>query len=278
VVFSDVGLRKRDMRLLLELSSKTNFTITIHYNYYIQGLLYKSISPKLAQILHDYGFPIEKRRFKLFTFSRILSEYRIGNGDMITFAPPFRLIVSSPMNEFIEEIAEELMRKESVEICSQNVSLNSVEVSDISIDRDRLRIRMLSPVTIYSTLLRGDGKKKTYYYTPFEKEFSRLISENARKKFRAFYEREPGGSLKTLPLNRYPRTHGEIQLTPLNVNKSNEKIVSYKGTVIKGWTGIYELSGDPELMKLVYDAGLGGKNPQGFGCFEVLGRKKESED
>lgn len=263
MVFSDVDLRKRDMRLLLELSSEKNLTIPIHYNYHIQSFLYNSISPKLAQILHDHGFPIENRRFKLFTFSRILSEYRIGNGDRITFAPPFRLIVSSPMNEFIEEIAEELIRRESVEICSQNVSLNSIEVSDISIDRDKLKIKMLSPVTIYSTLLRRDGKKKTYYYTPFEKEFSRLISENARKKFKAFYEEKPTG---------------EIRLTPLNVNKSNEKIVSYKGTVIKGWTGIYELSGDPELMKLTYDAGLGGKNPQGFGCFELLGRKNPEDD
>ncbi len=69
------------MRLLIELNSEKDLVIPIHYNYYIQGLLYKSISPKLAQILHDHGFPIEKRRFKLFTFSRILGEYRIGNGD-----------------------------------------------------------------------------------------------------------------------------------------------------------------------------------------------------
>jgi CRISPR-associated endoribonuclease Cas6 len=158
------------MRLFVELSSGKDFVIPIHYNYYIQGLLYKSISPKLAQLLHDYGFPLEKRRVKLFTFSRVLGEYRIGNGDKIRFAPPLRLIVSSPMKEFIEEIAEELIRKESVEICSQRVSLNSVEVSDLSINRDKLKIKMLSPVTIYSTLLRRDGKKKTYYYTSFEKQ------------------------------------------------------------------------------------------------------------
>jgi CRISPR-associated endoribonuclease Cas6 len=262
------------MRLLLELHSEKDLVIPIQYNYYIQSLLYKSISPKLTQILHDYGFPLEKRRFKLFTFSRIFGQYQINkNEDKITFNSPFKFFVSSPMKEFIEEIAEELIRRESVEIFSQRVSLNSVEVSDLSIDRDKLKIKMLSPVTIYSTLLRRDGKKKTYYYTPFEKEFSRLISENARKKFRAFYGKKPGGSLKTLPLDRYPRPHGDIQLTPLDVNKSNEKIISYKGTVIKGWTGIYELSGDPELMKLTYDAGLGGKNSQGFGCFEISGRK-----
>ncbi|MER3447660.1 MAG: CRISPR-associated endoribonuclease Cas6 [Candidatus Dadabacteria bacterium] len=254
------------MRLLLELSSGSNFTIPIHYNHHIQSFIYNSISPKLAAILHDYGFPLEKRRFRLFTFSRILGEYQINKDkEKIVFSSPFRFIVSSVMKEFIEEIAEELIRRESVEILSQRVSLSSIEVSDLSIDRDRLGIKMLSPITIYSTLSRANGKKKTYYYTPFEREFSQLVSENARKKFRAFYEKEP---------------NGEIHLTPLNVNTSNQKIVSYKGTVIKGWMGIYELSGDPKLMKLVYDTGLGGKNPQGFGCFEILGRRdlKDDED
>jgi len=252
------------MRLLLELSSEKDFIIPIHYNHHIQSLLYSSISPKLAEILHNYGFPLEKRRFRLFTFSRILGEYQINKDkEKIVFSSPFRFVVSSVMKEFIEEIAEELMRRESVEILSQRVSLSSIEVSDLSIDRDRLGIKMLSPVTIYSTLSRADGRKKTYYYTPFEKEFSQLISENSRKKFRAFYEREPDG---------------EIHLTPLNVNMSNQKIISYKNTVIKGWMGIYELSGSPELMKLVYDTGLGGKNSQGFGCFEILGRRNPEDD
>lgn len=256
-------MRRESIRLLLELASEKHSIIPIHYNYHIQSFLYNSISPKLAQILHDHGFPIGKRKFKLFTFSRLLGEYRLDrNKEKIVFFSPFRLIVSSVMREFIEEVAEELMRKESVKILSQKVSLNSVEVSDLSVNQDKLKIKMLSPITMYSTLSRADGKKKTYYYTPFEREFSQLISENARKKFRAFYEKEP---------------NGDIQLTPLNVNKSNEKIISYKGTVIKGWMGIYELSGDKELMKLVYDAGLGGKNAQGFGCFEVLGISQQSE-
>lgn len=247
------------MRLTVEFSSDREFEIPIHYNHFIQGFIYNSISPKLAQILHDQGFPLEKRKFKLFTYSRILGKFNSNDHKgTITFISPFRLIVSSVMNVFIQEIGEELLRKEILRIASNLVSVSSVEVSDFPINEEKIRIKMLSPVTIYSTLSSSSGRKKTYYYNPFEKEFSQLLSENAKKKFKAFYNKD---------------SRGEIKLIGQNLSNKYEKIISYKGTVIKGWMGIYELSGDRELMKIVYDTGLGGKNPQGFGCFEILGRK-----
>lgn len=230
--------------------------VPVNYNHLVQAIIYDSISSKLARKLHDRGFSIGKRKFRLFTFSRILGDYTLDKeNDCIVFTPPFGLVVNSVMNEFIEELAVELLRKKFVRIASHRVSLASAEVADTTIDRDKIRIRMLSPVTIYSTLSHPDGRKKTYYYSPYETEFRQLISENVVKKFRAYFSRAPQGS---------------ISLTPLKVNPSNQKIVLYKGTIIKGWTGIYELSGDPELMKMAYDAGLGGKNSQGFGCFEVV--------
>ncbi|MBC7262393.1 MAG: CRISPR-associated endoribonuclease Cas6, partial [Chloroflexi bacterium] len=49
-----------------------------------------------------------------------------------------------------------------------------------------------------------------------------------------------------------------------------EAIVLFKGTVIKGWTGLYELNLPEPYFSLAYDAGLGAKNPQGFGMVEVV--------
>lgn len=244
------------MRLLLEFNSDKDFIVSNDYNYQVQGFLYKAISPKLARVLHDKGFQTGKRNFKLFTFSRFLGDYKIDKAaGGIRFSSPFRLVVNSVLSEFIEELAEELLRREAIVIAGQRISLVSAEVAGSDIEEDKIRIRMLSPATIYSTLSHPDGRKRTYYYSPFENEFSHLVSENVRKKFKAYY-------------NKTPRGH--IGLVPLKVSPGNQKIVLYKGTVIKGWTGIYELSGDRELMKMAYDAGLGGKNSQGFGCFEVI--------
>ncbi|MEM4658075.1 MAG: CRISPR-associated endoribonuclease Cas6 [Candidatus Methanosuratincola sp.] len=241
----------------MQFVSDKPLTVPITYNHLIQGLLYNSITHALADILHNMGFAYERRRFKLFTFSRILGNYEIDKEKgSIIFTSPFRIVVSSLSKEFIEQITEELLRRESIIINSQRTHLDSAELSEHPIKQRSIRIRMLSPVTIYSTLSAKDGRRKTYYYAPFEREFSRLTSENAAKKYKAFYKKN---------------SVGELSIVPLDVDKGNEKIVTYKNTVIKGWTGIYELSGDPGLMKVVYDAGLGGKNSQGFGCFEIIG-------
>jgi CRISPR-associated endoribonuclease Cas6 len=36
---------------------------------------------------------------------------------------------------------------------------------------------------------------------------------------------------------------------------------------------IYQIHGKPELISLAYDTGLGSKNSQGFGMFEILLKK-----
>ena len=250
------------MRVALEFQSKGSLRLPIQHNHLIQGFIYGSISPRLAEILHNEGFEANNRKFKLFTFSRIIGNYKIDEkNNSVTFSSPFKLIISSALNQFIEELGNEMLTKEDLKIGRNNVKVNSIEISKPDFKENKIKIKALSPITIYSTLKKADGKKKTYYYSPFEKEFSQLISENARKKFVAFYKNK----------NKVIEPKGDIKLTPLKVNPNNQKIINYKGTIIKGWMGVYELSGDKELIKLTHDTGLGGKNSQGFGCFEVVG-------
>ena len=235
----------------------------IHHNYIIQAFVYNLISSNLAKMLHDKGFEINNRKFKLFTFSRLQGNFKIDKrSNTIIFHPPFTLTISSALDQFIEELANEVLANKNLRIGKTTVKINSIEVPTAELS-EKNKIKMLSPATIYSTLKKADGKKKTYYYSPFEKEFSELISQNAKKKIRAFRSGDQNGSEIIEP-------EAKIELTPLNVTTRNEKIINYKGTIIKGWTGIYELSGNRKLIKLVYDTGLGGKNSQGFGCFDVI--------
>lgn len=101
--------------------------------------------------------------------------------------------------------------------------------------KDNVIIKMLSPVTIYSTLLTLDGKKKTYYYNPKESEFSDLIAKNVYKKYIAFYQIEPQDP--------------NFKIAQQSESRLEEKKIKYKSFIIKGWMGKFKLTASKELLK-----------------------------
>ena len=245
------------MRLTVTVETSGEASIPLNYNYLLSSLIYDNL-PERAAFLHENGFPYEKRKFKLFTFSRLKGKYSLKDRNMI-FNGKLDFVFSTVINDTASDFAKSIIGKESVRLGSAELKTVSVYVHEEPEFSDHMFIRTLSPITIYSTLLTPDGKKKTYYYSPYEKEFSALIDKNLRKKYLAIKKNENGGS----PLHISP------------MGRQREVIIDFKGTIVKGWMGTYELEGNAELAKLAYDAGIGGKNSEGFGCFEVIRRDEE---
>ncbi|HSH36183.1 hypothetical protein, partial [Schnuerera sp.] len=52
--------------------------LPIQYNHMVQGMIYKLLDDELANFLHGEGFQNKKRRFKMFTFSRIKGNYTLN--------------------------------------------------------------------------------------------------------------------------------------------------------------------------------------------------------
>ena len=263
------------MRIEIVFRHDRSLILPIHYNKIIQGFLYNSISDELADKLHNEGYPYEKRQFKLFTFSRILGRYRLNKWDgTIEFSSPSKLIVSSPVERFVQELGNEFLRSGLLHLGQNEVSVEQVNIQLMPVFSEKMRIRMLSPITIYSTLKKADGSSKTYYYSPFESEFSELLEANLKKKASIISEYNDCsvtvasslcGDIAKNKIDEYSFT-----IEPTRVRNNDQKILTYKGFVIKCWMGEYKIIGSPQLYRVAYDAGLGGKNSQGFGCFEVI--------
>jgi len=238
-------------------SEKGVIVLPINYQRQLQAFIYKSVSPKLAKFLHEKGFKYEKRKFKLFTFSRIFGKYKIiQDKKKIEFKTPVSFYLSTIYPVIAEEFTENLVKSENLKLGRASIMLSSVEVFMKKINKDSVKIKMLSPAVVYSTLKKSDGSKKTYYYSPFEKEFSELAEKNIMKKYFSYYGHMP--------------TTEKFKIKPLKVSeKKNLVITFFKGTVIKGWTGIYELESSPELLEFSYCTGIGSKNSQGFGMWEI---------
>ncbi len=239
------------MRVLLRLENKMELEMPYQYNHMVESSIYNSISQALADYLHTYGFISGSRSFKLFTFSRLLGNYRHISSGLI-FTGDISLLISSPIKRFILELANGVLRRGTFFLGTRKLVLERIYFPN----RPKLNVMhrgfTLSPITVYSTMYAPDGSKKTYYYSPYEKEFSRLISDNARRKLSILSKR---------------KIIHDLQFKPIRMK---ETVVIYKGTVIKGWHGYFQLEGPKSLIDVTYDAGLGSKNSEGFGMYEIV--------
>ncbi|HQG81978.1 MAG: CRISPR-associated endoribonuclease Cas6 [Caldisericia bacterium] len=231
--------------------------LPMHYNYVLQALIYRTFSPLLASKLHNQGYVFENRRFKLFTFSRILEKGIKHSKSELLFKRSISFYFSSAIDDIVCDLGEGCFKGMEFNLSGQKVFVSRIEVLTLPAFEEKILIRMLAPLTIYSTFEDGNGNKKTHYYAPGEINFSELLENNAIKKFSTI---QADLNYDNLQLSVKP-----IKVSP----ERNLQVVRFKNTTIQGWTGIYELFGSRELITVTYEAGLGGKNPEGFGMWEL---------
>lgn len=230
-------------------------TLPIHYNHMVQAMIYNSLDEDIAHFLHDKGFIHGKRSFKMFAFSRLMGKYYIDKKEgKITFIGPVSLIVTSPYSNFCNSLANGLLLKSNIRLGTSKVQVTDISLEKDLIDDEKIKIRTLSPIVVYSTLLRPNGRKYTCYFEPGEKDFDEIMENNLRKKYKAFYETNA--------------PDGNISITPLRQPKLS--IINYKNTTIKGYSGKFILSGPASLLQIAVESGLGSKNSQGFGCVRLV--------
>lgn len=229
-------------------------TLPVQYNILIQGLIYRHLGSHLAQTIHDRGIVDGKRHLRMFSFSRLLARGQV-DGQHIRFTGTAGLVVTSPWAEFLETLAVRIAQASTIRLGPAEFFVESVEVVRDDPYAPVAVVEALSPITVYSTLFTSDGRRKTYYYSPFEPEFERLLLQNLVRKARAWYGETP--SLEGAAVR------------PVRVRAQDQRILLYKGTVIKGWLGLYEMRLPEPLYRMALDAGLGAKNSQGLGCIEL---------
>jgi len=246
------------MRITIEFSADKEIKLPVHYNYILQGFLYKNLSDKdYRNFLHQTGYFLKNKQFKLFTYSRLLGRFKMYREEgKIVFFPPFKLVISSAVEQFITDLAETLIKSDFNFMGNQRAEIASISVHKELVPSDKVQIKMLSPMVAYSTVVE-EGKKRTEYHSPWKEKFVEIAKNNLLAKHEIIYGVRPAND--------------EFKIIP-NGNQEHKfaRIINYKGTYIKAYAGIYWLIGNPDLIKVAYDTGLGSKNSQGFGCWEVV--------
>ncbi len=227
--------------------------LPLHYNELVQGMLYKSLPPALGSYLHNIGFFHQKRKFKLFTFSKLFSPRFKREGRAIIYQNPVTLYIASAMEDITQNWSSAFLKNETIKLGQNDLQLESIEVLPKPAVKEEFMVRTLSPIVVKRTF-EEDGKKVYRFYTPKEREFAELLKSNIAKKYTIL----TGKEVRDFDF--------EIRL----IDRFRIAPIKYKNFTIRGVEGRFFIKTDPEIFTKVYDAGLGVQNSQGFGMVEVL--------
>lgn len=260
------------MRLTLTLRAlggREEFTVPLTYNEFVQAAIYNMLPPDFSSFLHNTGYIFAKRVFRFFTFSRLLGRYELlRDRGCIRFRGPVRLVVVSPLQEMVDAIHGRLLREGTLRLGVEMLELTEVASAVQTVEDSHLWVHTLSPITVYSTMLRPDGRKYTVYFDPHESAFSEAIRENLRRKL--MVARDALGATVDVPLD-------PLDFEILPVGRIQKSVVTYKGVSVQAFSGRFQLQGPPAILSWALEFGLGSKNSQGFGCIEPLPRQVRRE-
>lgn len=235
------------MQLKVYINLNKNLTIPINYSHILQGIIYSALSNDLhyQKMLHDIGQ--NESKFKLFTFSSLCGKHSISN-KQITFWGNIFLEIRCVDSYFIFLIYEYL-KTHGITFGKENFSVN-LKLENNIIRENSINIKMNSPIC----LSKKTENDKTIYLSPQDEDFEQYINNNFYKKYMSYYNTTPSS---------------DVEITSTYISYSDKVVTTLKNIYITAWKGNYILNGSPDYLTFLYNCGLGNRNSQGFGLFEI---------
>lgn len=239
------------MQLHITFKNK-NTVLPIAYRYFVQSMIYNAMESDsdFSRFIHDDGYMNEERSFKLFTFSPLKGNYLVKD-KKITFSDNFLLEIRAFEPMIIQHLICALKKGNEVNIGRNNLIVENCVLNDKIIYQPSIKIKTVSPVTAYVTR----NYTNRVYFSPEDNDFNQLIVNNAKRKWLGAGKSEEEFNLSIKLIDKIPL---------------KKEVTMYKKSYITAWHGGFALEGNPEVINFLYNTGLGSKNSQGFGLFELI--------
>lgn len=253
------------MRIIMSLKpERVPCPIPFSYAHALTAVIYGFLnraSHDYARFLHDEGYRVGTKRFKLFTFSQLLiPQRRITPEAIICLSEQITWQISSPTTEFMEHLAAGLLQLGEMTLGTHRFDIVRAEVAPPPTFTEEMRFCCLSPIVV-SAAHKRSGKLMARYLRADDPELSEAIRKNLLKKFVLVHGREPASCEFLMEFDgEYLRRKAE----------EIYRLVDYKGTKIKAVMAPFTVRGSAELIQMGYEAGFGEKNSMGLGMVEVL--------
>lgn len=266
----DHKLLKMRFKLTLDRADHQRF-IPINYQYELSSAIYRVIergSKDFSSFLHEEGYRLGKKPFRLFTFSRVFLDKQrvhVNQGRIEHLGVKAVLYVSFLIDQAAEEFIKGLFLGQQFflgdQISGVNYEVSKIEAATPVHFQRNMHYRCLSPILIKEKRA-GGGEN---YLDPSHPRYGELVVQNLISKWAAQAMagvEQRGVSFQDLdyrfePVGKVYKNGVVIkQMTP-----QESKLIGYSFEFI--------LDAAEELHEIGYFSGFGHLNSQGFGCVEM---------
>lgn len=246
--------------------------LPINYQYELSAIIYKLIDrgdSDFSKFLHDQGYLVGNRHFRLFTFSRLTFQgYKILRdsqridhyGEVAQFEISF--LVDRAAEEFVKGVFASQEFRLADSISGINYQVSHIEAVAKPRFNTTMCYRCLSPILIKEK--RSDGGEN--YLDPNSTNYLEILVQNMVSKTHAIlfagireqlaYDFEEKYNLTVL---------GKIYKNGVTIKQHTEAETKLIGYMYK-----FELTVPTEFHEIGYYAGFGHLGSQGFGCVRVI--------
>ncbi len=259
------------MRLSIEVRAAQDGMLCWDYRYAVTAWIYRVLGrvvPDYAAFLHQHGYQLDqRRRTRLFTFAfRVWRARASAAGLMLTRSSRGRLVLSSPMqDDFVRAVTEAILLEPRIEIAvgpyRARWLVERVEAVPPPPLGDRVTAWLLSPVVVSVP-----GSPYPQYLRALDERVPHLLRQNALKKFRLVTGISSAVALSVRVDRAFVERHGGEQSRRIS-SLHRIKPGSPDETAVRAFTAPLLLEGDPQVIAVLYDCGIGEKNSMGFGCW-----------
>lgn len=243
--------------------------LPINTNYYLVKLINYLTSDYKRYLKALVPAEARGNNFDMYTFSQLIipqrniEDFRIG-----ILSEEFHWYVASPFHQFLGLLAKELRQRKQIKIAKRLFGVHKVEFIDAPVfEKSVAHFTCLSPVAVYrqhQQKRRGSFYMKSGYILPDDRDYIKNIKRDLIQKFNAVQHNEMDAFDFDLQFDQNYIRRRNNRITKVITLENGEKLPEQ----VRGVLAPFRIKAKPEILKLVYDSGLGQLNNFGFGMVE----------
>jgi len=242
------------VRLSIKLKIIGGKSLPVDYRSLLMALFKNSFAEnKYDQKLYFLTEDQKNHDLRPFTFATCFIEPKFVKDEVLLGSEIFTVNFSTPNFETAIMLYNGLLANKNQPFEYKNyykIQLDTIHLNkqEKIIVKNEAVFKTLSPVVVKESDLSSNHDK---FYSPEDGQFFDLINKNCVMKAKKFLRKK-------------------LELTGFEAISCKKIPVRLKGHFVEAYQGIYRLQGEPELLNLLYQVGLGAKSGYGFGMLEVV--------